>query len=284
MTKIRSQTVFLSSRHGSHNTDVPSQWTADIEPDLIQCKQDEYMTITLERFSTIASWDYIPPGSSFKISDDSGASARTIALPQGNPRLQKVADDIQRQLTGTKHTCSYDSASSRFQFTSAFDICLEFPSIDVARLLGFTKLVQGPQLSICSETSVTPLPIETICVHLLGIRPAPGAHACTNVQGRLVCPTTVLGVIPVNCSPYTLLDWMNGTDSFQLTVADKFVNSLTFHMTDWNGKPLSCLGPQYLTLRIDTYEKLNNNLSGLISSITNDLRTLKFMKIAKALG
>lgn len=77
---------------------------------------------------------------------------------------------------------------------------------------------------------------------------------------------------------------MNGTDSFQLSVADKSINNLTFHMTDWDGMPLSCLGPQYLTLRIDTHEKVNDNLSGFFSSVANDLKTLKFMKIAKALG
>jgi hypothetical protein len=282
-TKAKSQCLLLNSSNGSRITDKPWQWTAYIEPGLITCGPDEYMTLTLERFFTVYSWDWIPQGAFFVVSDDSGAAQVTVNLPQGNPVLDCLAKQISSSVDSDKFSCTYDPSTNRMTFTSAFGIVLTFPSLDVANLLGFDQLTVGPQLSITSTRIIRPLPIDTIAVNIVGVRPAQGSYHCTNVASSFVTPCTLLGVIPMHARPYTMLEWENSSNSFEMVLADKTLSNLTFSLTDWSGKPLKQIGQHYMTLRVDTYSK--NGLADMqtvASGIANDVRMMRVMKMAKS--
>jgi hypothetical protein len=296
MQKLKTQCLFLCSDNGSRpSTDRPWQWTADIEPGLLQCdRPDERMSLTLERFYTVADWDWIPPGATFQVQKDFPLlQPLTIQLPRGNPRLQLLAADITRQLK--LHpiqvgglTCVWNEAGNRFQFdnTSGEDFELRFPDLATAAFLGFTQTLVfiGPYAIAYSGATVRPLPVDSVAVHLLGVNPARGAHHCTNVAGGSVAPTTLLGVIRVTAQPYTLLEWENRTDAFQIMLENRQLRSLTFAFTDWQDKPLTQLGRHYMTLRVDTWRRpAEDSGQGLdaLASIQADTRYLRSIKVAQ---
>lgn len=65
-TLVKSQHLFLDSSKGSQVTDQAWKWSAHLEPGLVQCHpQEEYMTVSLERVSTVADWDWIPADTIF---------------------------------------------------------------------------------------------------------------------------------------------------------------------------------------------------------------------------
>jgi hypothetical protein len=303
--KVKSQCLFLCSDNGSRPaTDRPWQWTADIEPGLLACEGNERMSVTLERFYTVADWDWIPPGASFQVHKDfPELPPLTIYLPRGNPKLRFLAADIQRQLDQHKllHgglTVTWNEASNRFQFSNASgeDFELRFPDLATAAFLGFAKTLVfiGPyaiNYSEVSEATIRPLPVDTVAVHLLGVNPVRGAHHCTNVAGSAVTPTTLLGVIRVTAQPYTLLEWENRTDAFQILLENRQLRSLTFAFTDWEDKPLTQLGRHYMTLRVDTWRLPSEGAQGSLQdalavsrAIQADTRFLRSIEVAKQIS
>ncbi len=259
MSLVKSQHIFLDSSKASQITDQAWKWTAHLEPGLVQCHpQEEYMTVTLERFSTVADWDWIPAGTCFTVmaADQSGGPAYevTVQLPVGNPRLSKVAEAISDAVRYVGVQCAYDQASNKLIFLSAYGLQLRFPTLAVAKLLGFTEVDVGPSYSLTSAEPIRPLPVDTIAVHLLGVCPVQGGVNCTNIlPGSNVTPCHILGVLAMTASPYTMLDWQNPNSAFTTVLADKSLSNLTFLLTDWAGEKLTKLGQHYLTLRVDTY-------------------------------
>lgn len=257
MQLLKSQHLFLDSSKGSQVSDKPWCWTACLEPGLVKCGQGEYLTVTLERFNTVADWDLVPPGTSFTVTaaDETGGPAYSaeVSLPRGNPRLAKVAEAVSADLASIGCSCMYDVSSNRFVFSSPFGLQLQFGDLQVAKLMGFDSLAVGPSSTIQSAQPIRPLPIDTIAVHLLGVNPISGGFNCTNISpGTNVTPCHILGVIPVTASPYTMLDWQNGSSAFTIVLADKSITSLSFLITDWAGTPLQNVGQHYLTLRVNT--------------------------------
>jgi hypothetical protein len=111
MARLRSQTLLLDSSQGSnHGRDTPWRWTAQFEPGSIRCDpRHEYMTLTLEHFYTVASWDWIGPDATITVlaADESGGLALEthVTLPRGNPSLTVVADAINAAKAGV--WCTY---------------------------------------------------------------------------------------------------------------------------------------------------------------------------------
>jgi hypothetical protein len=299
--RVKTQCLFLCSDNGSRPaTDRPWQWTVDVEPGLLACdRPDERMSVTLERFYTVADWDWIPPGASFQVHKDLPLlQPLTIYLPRGNPKMRYLAADIQRQLDVHKllHgglTVTWNEASNRFQFSnsSGEDFELRFPDLATAAFLGFqrTTVFIGPyaiDYSEASERTIRPLPVDTVAVHLLGVNPARGAHHCTNVRGASATPTTLLGVIRVTAQPYTLLEWENRTDAFSILLENRQLRSLTFALTDWEDKPLTQLGRHYMTLRVDTWSFAPEKGDALevARSIQADTRFLRSVNVAQQIS
>lgn len=278
MSRIKSQTIFLDSSQGSLNVDKPWEWTANCEPGLICCGPDEFMTLTLERFMTVADWDWVPKDARFTIADDSGAAPRVVLLPRGNPKLQKIAEAI----TSSKLQCTYDQASNRFVFTSAFDFELMFPSLEVARILGFSELHVGPHMTITSSQPIKPLPIDSIAVHVQGVCPTRSGYNATNIANQHVTSCSMLGVIPVDARPYTLLDWQNQGSVFTMVLEDKQLSSMTFMLTNWKKEPLTQLGQHYMFLRVDTFQK-QSKLEAYVSELASTVNIMKVLQLAQHL-
>jgi hypothetical protein len=280
MNRIKSQTIFLDSSQGSLATDKSHQWTANFEPGLVRCNSHEYISLTLERFMTVADWDWIPENATFTIVDDSGAPPRVIQLPQGNPRLNKIAETV----SNSKLQCIYDQSSNRFVFSSLFDFELVFTNVQVASILGFTALRVGPHMTITSTQPIRPLPIDSIAVHVQGVSPMSSAHNVTNIASQLVTTCTTLAVIPVaGVRPYTVLDWQNSGNIFNLVLEDKQLTNLTFSLTNWRNQPLTQLGQHYVILRVDTFRK-HSSLETYASDIATAVETIKLLQIAGQLG
>ncbi len=245
------------------------------------------MSLTLERFYTVAAWDWIPPGTAFvlRTADGSGGPAlwTEVALPAGNPRLPQLAGAIAKAAAAAGATCAYEPRRNRFVLGSEYGLQLEFPSLDVARMLGFDELLVGPGATLTSTHAIRPLPVDAIAVHVAGVRPSPAGHNLTNTAGAgaHLQPCSVLGVIPVDVAPYTVLDWANTAGSFTMVLADASVSSLAFSMTDWAGAPLRALGQHYLTLRVDTHARPGGT-QRLLQGVAADVRGLSLLQVAKA--
>lgn len=297
MQRVKTQCLFLCSDNGSRPaTDRPWQWTADIEPGLLACEGNERMSVTLERFYTVYEWDWIPPGASFHVKKDLPLvpPMTTIHLPHGNPTLPQLAKYITSMLSppafgGSGLTCQWNPARNGFVFVSTAGVKFEltFPDLATAAFLGFarTSVVIQSYEKVYSDAIVRPLPVDTVAVHLLGVNPVRGAHHCTNVSGGSVTPTTLLGVIRVTAQPYTLLEWENRTDAFQILLENRQLRSLTFAFTDWQNKPLTQLGRHYMTLRVDTWrlppEGVQGSAARLLEDIQADTRFLRSIKVAQ---
>lgn len=332
-SKLKSQLLFLCSDQASHRNDTPWHWSADIEPDVLAIdRPDERMTLTLEGFSTVYDWDWIPADASFVLRRDGLLHTdTTVRLPRGNPVLQDLARDIDRQIpkkdvfgNDVGLTCQWNRARVGMQFvnTGGYEFELFFPDLQTAAFLGFTDVhVRILEYEIKhSDQPIRPLPVESIYVHLVNAdvaRDAPhlsnagavrgaqqpngnllGASQHTPLAGTAAVPNNLLGVVRMTAQPYTMLVWRNKTDAFQVALEGRQLTRLTFALTDWQGAPLTMLGRNYLTLRVDTWapagvgthdrtawnppsDVSNAPSVAMLQAIQADTRFLRSLKVAE---
>ena len=292
-TPIRSQTIFLDSSKALGSS---SSWGITLDSGLVSCGPDEELSISIERFSCLSSWSWMPAGKSFVFYDASGLDAVTVALPAGNPTLQDLAAGITNEIAATRpnFTCIYEVTTGSLLFTSNVTMSLVFPDLATAKLLGFTTLTpisfntyNGDKIrawwgdgtcddAIRSDFPLVPLAFRSINVGVSGFSPV--CHSINNSgpSGSMqTCDT--LTVIPVDAAPQTWLDYRNVPGANQMRVADKQLTMLHFNFTDDFGSPIVALpSQQFLQLRVDTYKTFDSTCV-LLSNI---LRTLQLVAIS----
>lgn len=291
-TPVRSQTIFLdSSRAWGTNCD----WGITLESGLVDCGADECMAVSVERFSCLASWTWLPAGAAFVYHDDSGGADVTVALPAGNPRLEDLAAGITSEIAATRpyFTCVFERTTGCLLFTSNYVMSLTFPSLATAALLGFTSVsvqsastYHGDTLkaywedgtadnAVRSQQPLVPLPFRSIRIGVSGFTPLSRSLCNAGTNGAVqTCDT--LAVVPVDSAPQTWLDYRNQPGANQMRVADKQLTQVRFAMTDDFGRPLTALPvQQFLQLRVDTYKTFD----ATCVLLSNILRTIQLVAV-----
>jgi hypothetical protein len=288
---VKTQSLFLSSAAGALPSDTNERLTCHMEPGLLQCRADEYMTVTLDQLFTLHTWAFIPPGRLLTVRDLSAGVDAPVLLQEGNPSLPALARDIHATVNlhfarEAGFFCAFIPATNKLHFEAVHDIALLFRTAEDARLLGFNDTyVTSETQRIVSDDPIKPLPVDAIRVDLAGVRAAQGDANATNVgpRGRsgLVSPCNTLAVVPVENKPFTMLRWSNPSDAFTLRLADTSIPALTFHFQDWEGRPLR-LDNVWLVLRVQTFRK-DDPGTALLAELLQELRALRYLSAARAL-
>jgi hypothetical protein len=208
MQHVRRHTLFLDSDKASLLSDTPWAWTVALEPGLLQCMPGEHMRLTLEAFYTVHDWGWIPPGAAVTLTQPAPHADVTVLLPEGNPTLATLAYSIAAQVAGhggvPGFACSWNPATNRMEFECDRDGWgLRFHDLDAAALLDFDSVIVDTDTQfIQSARSLTPLPVQTIRIDVLGVRPAVNGHNITNVgPAAQAQPCTTLAVLPMTAKP-----------------------------------------------------------------------------------
>ncbi|MGH8467020.1 MAG: hypothetical protein ACRER5_23000, partial [Pseudomonas sp.] len=165
-------------------------------------------------------------------------------------------------------------------FKSALgDVQLSFPDPIIMRCLGFDT-EPGPGSVVISQRAIVPLAFTSIKILLSGISPDGSAWNYTTSPGALLQPTSCMAMFPVDAQPFTWLRYDNTDGSFQQPVADKNITQLRFHLTDWDGQPLTALTRNYMVLKVDTYKRTDPSL-GLLATAASSLKVLEHLKLAR---
>ena len=291
MAPIRSQTIFLDS---SKAQGTASSWGITLDSGLVRCDDDECMMVSIERYSCLTSWPWMPSGKSFVFHDASGLDPVTVTLPAGNPTLQDLAAGITSEIAVTRSsfTCIFEVTTGCLLFTSNVTMSLAFPDLATAKLLGFGSLnpisfntYHGDTIkayfgdgsaddAIRSDFPIVPLAFSSINIGVSGFSPV--CHSLNNTSG-IVQACDTLAIIPVDSGPMCWLDYRNVPGANQMRIADKHLTQIQFNMTDEFGKPITTLpAQQFLQLRVDTY-KTFDSACVLLSNI---LRTLQLVAMA----
>jgi hypothetical protein len=280
---MKSQTLFIDA---SRCTGTSSRFGVVFEPDTIKCGDDERLTLTLEKYSCLATWPWVPEGSFFVYEDSSGTPSAQVVLPWGNPRLGDIAQSLQAQLTASHPGAqvNFDAATSLFTLSSDHHITLYFSDPFTATLLGFEPVLRGPTTSLgpagtlVSSLPCRPLAFDSIRIDVQGLVPY-SRNACTSDSEGQMRSTDIIAAFPVNVAPFCWVDYENHAEAFSIECGDKSISALQFSMTDWDGNELSMLpAKQYLQIRVDT----NKILDDQSILLTNILRTIQLVAVQQS--
>lgn len=289
---LRTQSLFLSSARSSLPRDTPADWGVALEPGLLECGPDEYMTLTLESFYCVHDWTWMPEGATVTIAGPAGDAV--AALPTGNPTLVAVAAAITAAAAPSVpgFRCAFNPATNKLELTADADFVVIFPTAEDAARLGFTSVLvdeDGASVvvepgvdAIASDRPVLPIPISTVRIDLAGVRAV--AHNLSNLTATaLAAPCHTLAAIPVHGSrPFTLFEWHNPGGAFPVVLADDKVQELRFRLTDWEGRPLAAMGPHHLVLRVDTRSRGGSPTERAVQALAADVRAMLVLELQHA--
>lgn len=255
--------LFRSDNCSNPMADTPWSFGATLESDLVKCKPDEKLRVTLKMLTARALWEWIPLGGTFSLGilSDKGATLLNITVPHGNPTFEALAKDITLGAALPGFLCQFHAAQNKlsFSYQGGLSIAADFSaSKHLQPLFGFSPggIIISNGDTLTSDFPLNDTPFDSIKVHLSGVNPESGCQNGMNTApGSIVQSCDVLAAFQVDSEPYGLLKYSNDNDMFSMIITDKAVRSLRFEYTDWNGTPLYQLTQNCLYLQFDTIKQ-----------------------------
>ncbi len=262
----KSQTLLISSSNCSNPiTDMPWDYGITFAPDLVSCRPNEKLRLTLKRVCARATWTWVPYNCKFTVTllEAGGYTFHDVFLPAGNPTFKDLAASITKQVNVPGFSCTINKATLLLVFTyySTSNLAQPFVQLDftefpiVQKLLGFGdgngNIVYSSGATLQSDEVLSDTPFDSIKIHVQGIN-AESQHATNIGQNDFMQGTDLIAAITVDSSAFSLLDWRNVDDSFSMTITDKTIRSLRFQLTDWQNLPLTQMSHHFLYIVIET--------------------------------
>lgn len=260
-----SQTLLLNSAFCANPTsDTPWDWSVVLAPELIKCRPNEKLRITLKRLECRALWLWIPRPFHFYVLVNKQLPFVRVDVPAGNPTFRDVAQLITTAVASPDFQCTFLPAVRKYRFAVNAVVPRE-PTVQLdftedpaaATALGFvhTSIIYSGagERSIDSEVPLNDTPFDAVKVHVSGVLPEKASQNGSNTAVAEQCePTDLLAAFQVDSSAFDLLEYRNTDDTFAMTITDKTIRTLHFRMTDWYDRPLTQFAPHYLYLQVDT--------------------------------
>lgn len=261
-----SQTVLIDSAFcASPSTDTPWDYSVVLAPDLVRCKPNEKLRITLKRLECRAMWLWIPRDMYFYITLNKELPGYRVKIPGGNPTFRAVAEAIKAQVPDKAFNCTFSPSRRGLTFVyrpmAPLEPCMQLEFTEdpeLGPLLGFSPdasvvFTEAGERRIDSEFPLSDTPFDAVKVHVTGVTPEPQSYNAANSAPGTQCEATdILAAFQVDCEAFEILEYRNIDDTFAMTIGDKAIRTLHFRLTDWHDRPLTNFTDHYIYLQIDT--------------------------------
>jgi hypothetical protein len=282
----RVHILYLTSKNRDAS-ETPYSLTFDIPHGTIYLDDavKQNIKVSLISFSFNANWSEInSTNNTFQIVQ--GSTVTDIVITPGNYPFDLLAKAISKMQSVV--TCKYDLPTNKLLFISnngqPFTINLLNQSWMTLGFLPTDNGISGT--AVISTQNLVPRQNKELYIRLNGATVGDGNQNYSNLNGRLLAPTTILSVIPVTAVPYQsqFSDYSVFGQATGMFVSNDILNGLSIEIVDADGHYASWISDWTATVRVQVVNVEEPALNDIKESLAKMEETLNKLLTLKVIG
>ena len=271
----RQSYLFLQS--ANRHSGSPSSANYVIQGHGASCDPGESITLGLRSVAMPFTWQQITTGvnDSFHALNVGNGFQYTVTIEPGTYSFKQMALALSLRMTaatGQQCNVTYDAVNSKLDFAFGTQAMFFIFYSNLAEYMGFSQTDAPSGMSFSSTKTLKPGAVDHLMLQVSGVTPTHYNldNSQNNPEGARL--SSVLAVIPVNCSPWGVIVFDDSFSSYTLDIRDKFIERLTLTWLTPDGQPASFVPDHTLALLL-TFTKASLT-EQLLTSMDESLKML----------
>ena len=232
-TNTRNQYLLINTKFKTSGN--PWELVMNFDSGLIHARDDETIKISLVKLTLPLTIHQINSTNNQITFINASNQSTTIAIDEGTYNVYELIKQLQSKYPSLT-IGKFDKSQNHFIFTFSNNHRITFIGKS-NEVFGFSGNVTTPSLTIESDTTAKPNPIDQIVIHLSGITPI--FHNLDNLNTEECTLSNILSVIDVNEIPFGTLYYNNDAGEFAISIQENQIKQLKIQLTDINGNLLN---------------------------------------------
>lgn len=262
MSNQRNQYILVNTKFKTSGS--PWQFTLNFDAGLIHARADESIKVSLVKLTLPMTIHQVNSTNNQITFINTNNVSTTITIDNGTYTVYEMAKQLQTKYPALTSS-TFDKSQNHFIFTFNNNHRITFLGKS-NELFGFSGNITTPSLTIESDLTAKPNPIDQIVIHMSGITPV--WANLDNLNTEECTLSNILSVIDLDQIPYGTLYYINDNSEFQISIQDNQIKTLNILLTDINGNTLDYCNLQNFSMIIKIeFVKNNDDTVNLLNDI-----------------
>lgn len=262
MSNQRSQYILVNTKYKTSGN--PWEFSLNFDAGLIHAREGENIKISLVKLTLPLTIHQVNSRNNQITFINASNQSTTITIDEGTYNVYELAKQLQTKYPALT-SATFDKSQNHFIFTFNTNHRITFVGRS-NELFGFTGNITTPSITVESDKTAKPNPIDQIVIHLSGITPI--FANLDNLNTEECTLSNILSVIDLDTIPFGTLYYTNDANEFEISLQDKQIKTLNIQLTDINGDVLDyCNLTDYSMIIKISFEKSNDDMIDLLNDI-----------------
>lgn len=262
MSATRNQYILVNTKFKTSGN--PWSFSLNFDAGLIHAREDENIKVSLVKLTLPMTIHQVNSTNNKITFINSSNVSTTITIDNGTYTVYELIKQLQNQYPALT-SATFDKSQNHFIFTFNNNHRITFLGKS-NELFGFSGNITTPSLTVESDLTAKPNPIDQIVIHMSGITPV--WANLDNLNTEECTLSNILSVIDLDQIPYGTLYYINDNSEFQISIQDNQIKTLNILLTDINGNTLDyCNITDYSMILKIEFVKNNDDMVNLLNDI-----------------